>query len=63
MIEHLFSQQDIEMLKLNKNGNNKFEKSSSKSSVIKNHYDQFSFSEETKSNFKKVCDYIAENTN
>lgn len=63
MIEHLFSAQDIEMLGLIKSGNNRFEKSSSKSALIKEHYEQFNFTEETKNNFKKVFDYIAEHTN
>ena len=63
MIEHLFSSEDIEMLKLIKSGNNRFEKSSSKSSLLKTHYDQYSFTEETKKNFQTVFDYIAEHTN
>lgn len=63
MIEHLFSSEDIDMLKLVRSGNNRFEKSSSKSALLKAHYDQYTFSEETKKNFKKVFDYIAEHTN
>ena len=63
MIEHLFSSEDIDMLKLIKSGNNRFEKSSAKSALLKAHYDQYTFTEETKKNFQKVFDYIAEHTN
>ena len=63
MIEHLFSDEDKNKLGLIKEGNNKFEKSSSKSALLKAHYDQFTFSEETKKNFQKVFDHIAELTN
>ncbi len=59
MIEHLFSDEDKNKLGLIKEGNNKYEKSSSKSAVLKAHFDQYSFTEETKNNFKKVFDYIA----
>jgi len=62
MIEHLFSDEDKNKLGLIKEGNNKFEKSSSKSALLKAHYDQYDFTDETKNNFKKVFEYIAKNT-
>ncbi len=56
MIESLFSDEDANKLGLK--AGDKYVKSSSKSAVIKNHFNEYDFSNETKSNFKKVFDYI-----
>lgn len=61
MIEFLFSEEDRNMLGINKEGN-KFEKSSSNSALLKAHFDKYEFTEETKLNFKKLFDYLNEKT-
>lgn len=50
-IENVFSTQDLTKYNLG-------EKSSGKSSLVKNYPDEFKFDEETLNNFKKIFDYI-----